>query len=77
MNPGADSPSGVEFQGPPCPWLTGPEFLAQVEAHRVARLQAQPRPLGRPRPPARLYVLDYNRMFVPRRKPLARVEVSA
>lgn len=65
MNP---SQGTSEFQGPPCPWLTGEEFLAQVEATRIAKLQAASRPHQQPRSPVRICVLEYTRKFVPQRK---------
>jgi hypothetical protein len=51
-------------------WMTAEEFLAQVEAHRRARLKKsqQPRKPFVPGPFVRTYVLDWSRKFTARPK---------
>lgn len=50
-------------------WMTAEEFLAQVEAHRQARLKAPLKATKpfQPGPAVRTYVLDYSCVFVPKR----------
>lgn len=50
-------------------WIAGDEFQAQVEAHRQARLKAPIKGTKafQPGPVVRTYVLDYARMFTPKR----------
>jgi succinate dehydrogenase/fumarate reductase-like Fe-S protein len=54
---------------PPRNWLTASEFLAEVEAHRQARLKNPVKltPMEA-RPVVRIYVLDWSHKFKPRRQ---------
>lgn len=49
-------------------WITGEEFLTQVESHRQARLKAPLKATKpfQPGPFARTYVLDYSLKFTPK-----------
>lgn len=49
-------------------WITGEEFLAEVQAHREARRKTPPKTYKHfePGTPVRIYVLDYSRRFTPK-----------
>jgi hypothetical protein len=62
-----------------CHRLTAEEFLAQVEAHRAAKLKEKrnpPKPFV-PGPFVRTYILDPNHKFRPKPKALTKPEVAS
>ena len=70
MNALASEQSGQAASDGNRSWLTAEEFLAQIEAHKAARLKEiqAPREPFQPGPFVREYRLDPNLKFTPRTK---------
>jgi hypothetical protein len=67
--------AGAELSGPETSdgkrsWMTAEEFLAHIEAHRVARLKESqnPREASGPSPVARVYQLNPDLKYKPKPK---------